>query len=518
MNILRSVRSRLTAIYLLSVAVIAIPGVYLIYSRSLKVMEGELGKYAFNTAISAARNVKYGVLLGDKESLRSEVIQVMGNPDVVYVLVSDAGGRVLIQRYRGGWDSYPLPPMETAPGDLSTKEQVLRDKKGMKFIDIFTPVVASKAQDPDLYVQKALYGFTEKGELPGETRLEKIGGVRLGVTFANAYARVKKTLFSSIAIFLVITAFGSILSLSLLSRYLANPLRRMADTAYWIAMGNLKKRVKVKGSHEISSLAESLNYMVDQLQSTIAQLEKVNDRLRREMDEKDDFLRAVSHDLNAPLRNIAGMASMLMRRYSDSLDEKGKDRLSRIMRNVEKEQELIAELLELSRIKTRRQPFSMVDLNEVVEQVIDELSYDIEAKGGTVLIKDKLPTIYCERSRFKQLFQNLIDNALKYSKEDEPPRIEIGFQERDEDYLFYVKDNGIGIRDEDKERIFHVFRRVQSPQISKVEGKGVGLAAVKRIIEVYGGDIWVESKYGRGSTFFFSLPKNAGGMGNGRKR
>jgi len=518
MNILRSVRSRLTAIYLFSVAMIAVPGVYLIYSRSLKVMEGELGKYAFNTAISAARNVKYGVLLGDKENLRSGVIQVMGNPDVVYILVSDSRGKVLIQRCRGGWDSYPLPTIEITPDDLSTREQVLRDKTGMKFVDVFTPVVASRAQNPDLYAQQALYGFTERGRPSGEPRLEKIGTVRLGVTFANAYARVKKTLFSSIAIFLVITAFGSILSLSFLSRYLANPLRKMAEIAYWIASGNLKKRVKIRGSHEILSLAESFNYMVDRLQSTIAQLEKVNDRLRREMDEKDDFLRAVSHDLNAPLRNIAGMASMLMRRYADSLDEKGKDRLFRIMKNVEREQELIAELLELSRIKTRRQPFSSVDLNEVVEQVIDELSYDIESRGGTAIIKDRLPTIYCERNRFKQLFQNLIDNALKYSKKDEPPRIEIGFQERDEDYLFYVRDNGIGIRDEDKERIFHIFRRVQSPEASKVEGKGVGLAAVKRIIEAYGGDIWVESEYGRGSTFFISLPKNAGGMGNGRKR
>ncbi|HID56222.1 TPA: GHKL domain-containing protein, partial [Candidatus Poribacteria bacterium] len=204
--------------------------------------------------------------------------------------------------------------------------------------------------------------------------------------------------------------------------------------------------------------------------------------------------------------------------YADSLDEKAKDRLSRIMRNVEREQELIAELLELSRIKTRRQPFSMVDLNEVVEQVIDELSYDIESKGGTVIIKERLPTIYCERNRFKQLFQNLIDNALKYCKEDEPPRIEVGFQERDDDYLLYVKDNGVGIRDEDKERIFHIFRRVQSPQISKVKGKGVGLSAVKRIVETYGGDVWVESEYGRGSTFFISLPKNAGGMGDGKER
>ena len=518
MKVLRSVRSRLMIIYLFSVAVIAVPGVYLIYSRSIRVMESELGKYAFNTAISAARNVKYGVLLGDEDSLRSEVIQVMGNPDVVYIIVSDLKGKVLIQRYRRGWDSYPLPPVKSTPDDLSTRKKILSDKRGMKFVDILTPVVASRARNPDLYAQQTLYGYTEGERSSGETRLEKIGSVRLGVTFANAYARVKRTLFSSIAIFLVITAFGSILSLSLLSRYLANPLRKMAETARWIAMGNLKKRVKVKGSHEISSLAESFNYMVDQLQSTIAKLEKLNDKLRREMDEKDDFLRAVSHDLNAPLRNIAGMTSILMRRYADSLDEKAKDRLSRIMRNVEREQELIAELLELSRIKTRRQPFSMVDLNEVVEQVIDELSYDIESKGGTVIIKERLPTIYCERNRFKQLFQNLIDNALKYCKEDEPPRIEVGFQERDDDYLLYVKDNGVGIRDEDKERIFHIFRRVQSPQISKVKGKGVGLSAVKRIVETYGGDVWVESEYGRGSTFFISLPKNAGGMGDGKER
>jgi signal transduction histidine kinase len=516
MRILGSVKSRLTAIYLLSIAVIGVSGVYLIYNRSLRLVENEVSKNAFNTAISTAYSAKYGVLLGDRDSLRSEIVQVMRNPDVVYVLIIDSQGRVLIQRYRGDEELYSIPPLNPDSKDLTTRTQMLRDTSGMKFIDISTPVVASRAQDLDLYAQELLYGFTEKGSSSGEVQVERVGTVRLGVTLANAYGRVKDTLLGSIAIFLGIVIVGSSLSLSLSSRYLATPLHRMAETADRIAQGDLNRRMEFSGNCEVSSVARSFNHMVDQLQSTIAQLERVNDRLRREMEEKDDFLRAVSHDLSAPLRNIAGMTSMLMRKYSDSLDEKAKDRLSRIMKNVDREMELINELLELSRIKTRRQPFSTVDLNEVIEQVIEELSYDLETRGGQVVVKDRLPTIYCERNRFKQLFQNLIDNALKYSKEDMPPLIEIGFQERDGDYLFYVKDNGIGIRKEDKERIFHIFRRVQSPEASKVEGKGVGLAAVKRIVEAYGGDIWVESKYGEGSTFFISMPKTIGGTANGQ--
>jgi len=217
------------------------------------------------------------------------------------------------------------------------------------------------------------------------------------------------------------------------------------------------------------------------------------------------------------LRNIAGMVSLLQRRYGESLDQRASDWLNRIVKNVNREMEMINDLLELSRIKTRRQPFTYVDLNEVIDQIIEELSFELEAKGGQIVIRNKLPTLYCERGRIKQLFQNLIDNAIKYSKPDEPPYIEIGYEEREEDHLFYVKDNGIGIKDEDKERIFHVFRRARTSEAAKVDGKGVGLATVKRIVEVYGGEVWVESEYGKGSTFFISLPKSLRRAGDERQ-
>ena len=517
MRVLNTAKARLIAIYLLSMCVVMLSGVMLLYSRTVKVVEEEVRKNAYNTALFTAYNVKYAVLLGDKEGVRDQITQVMRDPDVVYVIVADQEGEPIIKVFRGGEKLYSPDPMNTE--GLNTVSKILRDKKGRKVLEITTPVVASRPRDVEGYMQKALYGFSEKespvNDVPQPSR---IGTIKLGMTFDNARKRVKNILLSGAALFLSIALGGTALALILLNRYFITPLGKMARTASRIATGNLSKRVEVKGIYEISAFAKAFNHMVEQLQNTIAKLEKVNDKLRREINEKDDFLRAVSHDLSAPLRNVVGIATLLMRRYGDSLDERAKDWLLRIMRNVNREMEMINDLLELSRIKTRRQPFSYVDLNELIDQIIDEFSFELEAKGGRVVIKDTLPTLFCEKNRIKQLFQNLIDNAIKYSKPDQPPYIEIGYREREDDHLFYVKDNGMGIKEEDKEMIFHVFRRVQSSETSKIDGKGVGLATVKRIVETYNGDIWVESEYGKGSTFFISLPKSLGGRGDELQR
>ena len=138
----------------------------------------------------------------------------------------------------------------------------------------------------------------------------------------------------------------------------------------------------------------------------------------------------------------------------------------------------------------------------------NDLSFAFEQKSIQLVINEIMPVIYSDRNRVRQLFQNLIDNAIKYMGDQAQPRIEIGLAEEEKIYLFWVSDNGMGIPPDQKDRIFGIFRRVKNSQTAQIEGKGVGLALVKSIIEVLGGEIWVESKPDSGSTFYFTMDRS----------
>src|SRR5262249_22893443 len=151
----------------------------------------------------------------------------------------------------------------------------------------------------------------------------------------------------------------------------------------------------------------------DKVEQRTAQLETANRRLSSEIAEKEDFLRAVSHDLNAPLRNISGMATMLLMKHRESFDEDIIHRLERIQKNVEIETDLIGELLELSRIKTRRHKLEAADIDAMVRELRDVFENDLKTRGIDLIVDTPMPLLFCEKPRLRQVFQNLIDNAIK---------------------------------------------------------------------------------------------------------
>jgi len=246
-----------------------------------------------------------------------------------------------------------------------------------------------------------------------------------------------------------------------------------------------------------------------QAEEKAAELQKVNKQLTRAVAEKDDFLRAVSHDLSAPLRNIGGMAAFLQSQYADRLDATGRDRLDRILNNVAVQNGLIQDLLELSQIKTRRGKLQQTDLGAMVRALADQFAFDLEKKSGRIQLSGEFPVLWCETNRIRQVFQNLMDNAIKYAHPDRPLQIAVIGQRDDHGYRFTVADNGIGMCKEDTDAVFFVFRRIRNAYTAKIEGKGVGLATVKTIVENHGGEIWVESQEGFGSSFVFTLPASA---------
>jgi signal transduction histidine kinase len=307
------------------------------------------------------------------------------------------------------------------------------------------------------------------------------------------------------------------------------PIRQLVDATNKITAGDLDASVAIDRPDVIGMLARSFNEMVirvrrsqealedandrlaeanrdleEKVQHRTTQLETANKRLSSEIAEKEDFLRAVSHDLNAPLRNISGMASMLLMKNRDKFDEEVIHRLERIQKNVQVETDLISELLELSRIKTRRLKMEPIDIGAMVNELAGMFENDLRTRNITLVIDSALPVLHCERTRMRQVFQNLIDNAIKYMGEGRHRRIHVGCMVWKAEAEFYVSDTGMGIDPEDLDKVFFVFRRGKNCG-ANTAGKGVGLASVKSIVETYNGRIWVESHLGIGTTFRFTI-------------
>lgn len=237
-----------------------------------------------------------------------------------------------------------------------------------------------------------------------------------------------------------------------------------------------------------------------------AERERLIQDLQRKNSELSQFTYTVSHDLKSPLITILGFLSFVEQSLEQGNREQAQADLQRIRFAAEKMQALLEGLLELSRIGRLVNPPSEFSFGEIVMEAVQLLLGNIRHQGRTVEfdIAPDLPVVYGDRARLLQVMQNLLDNALKYMGEQPQPRIEIGWRAVDNELQFYVRDNGIGIDPALQEKVFGLFEKLDP----RAEGYGVGLALVKRIIEVHHGRIWVESEgEGKGCTFWFTLPK-----------
>jgi len=220
--------------------------------------------------------------------------------------------------------------------------------------------------------------------------------------------------------------------------------------------------------------------------------------------ELDNYTYAVSHDLKAPLRTVEAFSEFLLEDYAERLDEEGKDYLKRIMDASIRMKELIDDLLLISRVGRKHTETELVDLNKIIEEIRLDFESQLEERGGNI-ISDKLPIIKIQKVWFQQLFSNLISNGLKFNKSSDP-KVWLSYEERLNEYVFSVRDNGIGIDKKYHEKIFNIFQRLHSQD--EYPGTGAGLTICKKIVESLGGKIWVESKPGKGSTFYFTYPKD----------
>jgi len=300
------------------------------------------------------------------------------------------------------------------------------------------------------------------------------------------------------------------------TKSITRPIQELYNGAELIGRGDLDHRLNIKTGDEIEELAEGFNKMAGELKGLYtnlenkvkertAQLAEANEALADKNKELDDFTYIVSHDLKEPLRGVKAFAKLLVEDYSGKMDSEGKEYLKTISDSSVRMSRLIEDLLNLSRIGRIRNIEPGVDLNEMLSEVRKNLAYALEERKVNLIIKPDFPKVACDRIRLSEVFSNLVSNAVKYTKKDAMPVVEIGWSDKKDLYEFYVKDNGIGIEKQYYDRIFQIFQRLHAK--GEYEGTGAGLTIVKKIVENHGGKIWVESVVDAGSTFYFTLPK-----------
>jgi light-regulated signal transduction histidine kinase (bacteriophytochrome) len=311
----------------------------------------------------------------------------------------------------------------------------------------------------------------------------------------------------------------AILTATLIARSISAPIVALHKGSEIIGSGDLDYKVGTAGRDEIGQLARAFDRMTESLKKVTAsrdeldteigerklaeeKLQSTLEDLERSNKELQQFAYVASHDLQEPLRMVASYTQLLEKHLKDKLDADAKEFIYYAVDGATRMQMLIEDLLAYSRIGARGKPLKPTDCNRVLRQVIGNLGVAIE-ENQAIITHDRLPTVTVDAVQMRQLLQNLIGNAIKF-KGPEAPRVHIRAEQRPNEWLFSVRDNGIGIDPQYKERIFAIFQRLHSRQ--EYRGTGIGLAICNRIVERHGGRIWVRSELGKGSTFFFTIP------------
>jgi len=313
---------------------------------------------------------------------------------------------------------------------------------------------------------------------------------------AEVDALARETLWKSLGVASLTFGLGMGLAL-LLAGSLSRPIEKLTRVAKFISEGHYDRGVESGSIEEISSLSQSINAMSRSVQEQIERLEEQKGELER-------YSYTVSHDLKSPLITIKGYVGILREDLVERDEARIEDDLQRISDAADKMELLLKNLLELSRIGRLVNPPEDVPLAEVVEEALENVRGQLEAGNVAINVSSDLPVAFGDRMRLVEVFQNLIDNGVKYMGDQTDPRIDIGVRRDDEKTVVFVRDNGVGVDARYHEQIFGLFNQLNQ----SAEGSGIGLALIKRIIEVHGGHIWVESEgLGHGSTFCFTIEK-----------
>jgi light-regulated signal transduction histidine kinase (bacteriophytochrome) len=253
------------------------------------------------------------------------------------------------------------------------------------------------------------------------------------------------------------------------------------------------------GNHEKLKITDYLKEQSNEIVKINKQREELLKNLEKQNRELNEYAHMVSHDLKAPLRSIDTLINWFKEDNYHKLDENNLKSLDLILFNVEKMNLLIIGILNYSSIDKQVISNRKIDINRVIEEIFGTINIPSHI---TITLVNKIPKIYGNDFRFKQLFQNLIQNAIKYN-DKEKGVIEIGCKENENEIVFFIKDNGIGVNKKYHNKIFDIFSKLENND----QSSGIGLSIVKKIIDIYEGKIWLESQESIGTTFYFTIPK-----------
>jgi signal transduction histidine kinase len=346
----------------------------------------------------------------------------------------------------------------------------------------------------------------------------------LGIDIAAANVLLRERRFFGVALGIFTATIPLALTLGwLLGRKLASPIAKLRVGSERIAQGDLNYRVLIQSNDEVGDLADSFNKMTESLQKTITardqeianrkkaenSLELMNEdlhstvwQLSQANRELKEFAYIAAHDLKSPVRAIGSLAGMISNDCRDILNEQCKEKLDMLIQRTERMNEFINGILKYATLGHVTVQKENVNVNDVVNWVINQAGAHKETVEITV--ETELPVVMSHRAHITQIFQNLLDNAVRYMDKSNG-KIRIGCVERDTFWEFSVADNGPGIEEKYFNKIFQIFQILS--RRDEIETTGIGLSLVRKIVELYSGKVWVESKIGQGSTFFFTLPK-----------
>jgi PAS domain S-box-containing protein len=265
-----------------------------------------------------------------------------------------------------------------------------------------------------------------------------------------------------------------------------------------------QKEEKTKRAEELVIANKELVFQKEEKTKRAEELVIANKELVFQKEELKEFAYITSHDLQEPLRTISSFTKLINDEHKDELSEDLKTYINFLSESSDRLRNLITNLLDYTRLGNLKTP-TLVDCNVLIKEILTDLNVSISESKSKISLVDPLPTITGSKSGLRILFQNLISNAIKFSKKDTLPQIKIFFKEDSEKWLFYIQDNGIGMKKKDLKKIFGFFTRLHNRD--SYEGTGIGLAYCIKVVKKHNGNIWVDSELGEGSTFYFTISK-----------
>ncbi|WP_236003959.1 sensor histidine kinase [Nonomuraea antri] len=363
---------------------------------------------------------------------------------------------------------------------------------------------------------------TGLGRLPAGRWFTLIGVVSVGAFLAGAVATIvlvgqvraanprpevtvqlDRLNVALIVLFATMLAAGA--GLVVIVRYaVLKPIDQLTEQVRTVASGDFDHRLHVDRPAELAELSSHVDSMRRRIVTAWRTATEQADELRRSNGELEQFAYVASHDLQEPLRKVASFTQMLEQRYGDQLDERARQYIHYAVDGAKRMQLLINDLLDFSRVGRVTGERAPVDAGQALELTLDNLSATIEDTGARVT-SDDLPRIMGNTLQLTQLFQNLIENAIKF-RSDDPPRVHIGAKRDGTMWEFSCTDNGIGVEPKYADRIFLIFQRLHPRDV--YPGTGIGLALCRKIVEYHGGQLWLDDGggQGQGATFRWTLP------------